>query len=245
MNFAWWKTVFEWVESELLNNRCVEADAPGICFYLDPSEQITKGQKTSLKLVITEGWESAAYISKVICGCPTVLSATQIWNMLAAFGILDNSGGTRRAWEKSATLGLGQYNSKLHQPWRSVCVGTSSLKKKSYLSRTQKKCCDLLFIYKKHKDFPLNYWLIKGFWSRPKHFSNDLSVTRLQVWVSQHSSGHTVWQLLLLHRVLQCPVAKFYVANFLSEASCVSNIALMQLNFILWQKLSSNSSEST
>jgi len=41
--------------------------------------------------------------------------------MLAAFGILDNSEGMRRAWEKSATLGLGQYNSKLHQPCRSVC----------------------------------------------------------------------------------------------------------------------------
>jgi len=58
--------------------------------------------------------------------------------MLAAFGILDDSGGVRRAWEKSAALGLGQYKRKLHQPCCSVCVGTSSLKKKSYLSRTQK-----------------------------------------------------------------------------------------------------------
>jgi hypothetical protein len=60
--------------------------------------------------------------------------------MLAALGILDDCGGVRRAWEKSAALGLGQYNSKLHQPCRSVCVGTSSLKKKSYLSKTQQNC---------------------------------------------------------------------------------------------------------
>jgi hypothetical protein len=58
--------------------------------------------------------------------------------MLAAFGILDDSGSMGRSWEKSATLGLGQYNTKLHQPCSSLCVGTSSLKKKLYLSRTQK-----------------------------------------------------------------------------------------------------------
>jgi len=40
-------------------------------------------------------------------------------------------------------------------------------------------------------------------------------------------------------------VAKFYVADFLSETSCVGQIALTQNNFVIQQKLTSNSSENT
>lgn len=146
-----------------------------------------------------------------------MLSTGQIWNMLAAFGILDDSGGMRRAWENSATLGLGQYNSKLHQPCRSVCVGTSSLKNKSYLSRTQKNAAIYSLFTRSTKIFPLNYWLIKRFWSRHKRLSND-------IWTNNRSQ----------EQLLRCGSHSTVVATqFDSCCSCAESYSVQWPNFML------------